>query len=160
LWFWADWRKTLGFWRESDSTPTFGDWRVIYVASRVKHAAMWRILREKYAIISTWIDEAGEGETDDLSELWGRITAEVANCDALVLHVAPGDCPLKGALVEVGMAIALGKPVFVSAFGVELEERSLRPIGSWLHHKSVVLDAGQWSLDRCLQQASEVTVKS
>jgi hypothetical protein len=39
----------------------------IYVASRVKHAPMWRGLRDmqRLPINSTWIDEDGEGETAD-----------------------------------------------------------------------------------------------
>lgn len=52
--------------------------RGLYVASRVKHAPMWQRERELGApIISTWIDEAGEGETASMSELWERITREV-----------------------------------------------------------------------------------
>ena len=129
---------------------------MIYVASRVRHAEMWRRLRSQYQINSTWIDEAGEGESSDLGELWQRIHVEVLRSSALVLHVEQEDFPLKGALIEVGMAMAVGKPIFVSAWHVELEERSLRPLGSWVHHPRVVLDQGEWCLDRMMRQASSV----
>lgn len=113
----------------------------VYVASRAsdpRRPAMWQRLRASgVPITSTWIDEAGPGETADLGELWQRIRREVASSRALVLYVEADDFPLKGALIEVGMALALGKPVFVVAPGVVLEERSMRPLGSWARHPLV-----------------------
>lgn len=113
----------------------------IYVASRASlpaRSAMWREFRKAgYPIISSWIDEAGEGQTDDLEELWQRISTEVAGCCGLVFYAETDDLPLKGALIEVGMAIALGKKVYTAMPGVDLEFRSMRPVGSWLHHPLV-----------------------
>lgn len=112
-----------------------------YVASRASAAdrpAMWRRLRsEGRPIISTWIDEAGEGETACNRELWQRIEREVKSAERLVFYAERDDFPLKGALVEVGMAIAAGVPVFVVAPGVPLEQKTLRPIGSWAMHPLV-----------------------
>lgn len=114
---------------------------LVYVASRAsipERAGMWRLLRAEGAqIIASWIDEDGEGETKCFAELWSRIEAEVSRCDRLVLFAEPEDFPLKGALVEVGMALALGKPVIVVAPNVELEPRSMRPLGSWASHPLV-----------------------
>lgn len=108
-------------------------WR-FYVASRAskpERPAMWRALRDDGArIISTWIDEAGPGETGDMGELWERIAREVAQADALVIFAAPEDMPLKGAFVEVGMALALGKPVRVVA-------PEIATLGSWENHPLV-----------------------
>ncbi len=113
----------------------------IYVASRASipaRSAMWRQLRETGApIISTWIDEAGAGETKDLSELWARIEAEIRRADRLVLYVEPEDFPLKGAFIEVGMALALGKPVYVVLPGVTLQPGNWSPLGSWARHPLV-----------------------
>src|SRR5688572_27845704 len=72
-------------------------------------------------IISTWIDEAGEGESGCMAELWERIIAEVSRSQSLLFYAKPDDFPLKGALVEVGAALALGKPVVACLPGVELE---------------------------------------
>jgi len=105
----------------------------IYVASRVKQAPLWLELKEKgIPIISSWIHETGENETEDFGELWSRIRNEVRLCKALVLYVEPEDFPLKGALIETGMALAFNKPVIVCLPGVVLDGRTNRPIGSWI----------------------------
>lgn len=113
----------------------------IYVASRAslpERPARWRQLRDAgWPIVSTWIDEAGEGETADLGELWTRIESEVRRSAGLLLYVESDDFPLKGALIEVGMALGMGRRVGVYAPGVSLEERSMRPLGSWARHPMV-----------------------
>ena len=109
-----------------------------YVASRVRHAAMWLQLRALgYPITSTWIDEAGEGQTTDFADLWTRIISEVTASDWLLLFAVPDDVPLKGALVEVGAALAAGRQVVAVLPAIQLEPRSMRPIGSWLNHPLV-----------------------
>jgi hypothetical protein len=113
----------------------------IYVASRAStpdRPAMWRAFRDEgFPIISTWIDEAGAGETACLTGLWKRIEREVTGARALVLYAEPDDFPLKGALIEVGMAIAAGVPVRVVVPGVDLDPVSIRPLGSWAKHPLV-----------------------
>lgn len=84
----------------------------IYIASKTRHAALWRDLRDAGApIISTWIDEAGEGESADLDDLWRRCIAESCACDTLIVYREPQDV-LKGAWVEIGAALASGNPVY------------------------------------------------
>lgn len=124
----------------------------IYVASRAsvpERPAMWRKLRDAHGwnITSTWIDEAGEGETGDFAELWTRIEAEIDKSEGLILFAKQADFPLKGALIEVGMAIGMRKPVAVCLSGPPfLEARSLRPVGSWLQHPRVRLFHGDDTL--------------
>lgn len=113
----------------------------IYAASRAsvpERGALWRSLRAQgWPIVSTWIDE--DGETLDFSVLWPRIEREVSSASRLIFYAEPTDFPLKGALVEVGMAIAFGVPVFAVLPGVDLQSRSMHPVGSWLAHPSVKL---------------------
>ncbi|HEX2554191.1 MAG TPA: hypothetical protein VHL98_10845 [Microvirga sp.] len=91
---------------EADVRPT------IYIASKTTHAARWRDLRSAgLPIISTWIDEAGKGETACFADLWRRCVSEAASADALIVYREPGEV-LKGAFVEVGAALASGKPVY------------------------------------------------
>jgi hypothetical protein len=79
---------------------------------------------------------AGEGETANMSELWARIQREIESCERLVLYAEPEDLPLKGALIEAGIALALGKPVFV-VFGNSPKESDYKALGSWTNHPLV-----------------------
>jgi hypothetical protein len=114
----------------------------IYAASRAslpERPAMWKELRAQgFNIISSWIDEAEPGATTGLGELWERIAQEIASADGLVLYVEADDFPLKGALIEVGIALGLGKPIHVVMPDLEPSAPSYRPIGSWIMHPSVV----------------------
>lgn len=86
--------------------------RGIYIASKVKHAQKWRHLRATGApIISSWIDEAGEGQTTSYDELAERCLREVMDSKAVILYCEPGDV-LKGVLIEVGAALAANTQVY------------------------------------------------
>ncbi len=96
----------------------------IYTASKVKHAHLWQSLRAAgVPINSTWIDESRDKESPSLPELWARCVMEAATASAVLLYVEPGDL-LKGALVEVGAALACGVPVYIVG----------EPDGSWVNH--------------------------
>ena len=113
----------------------------LYVASRASlltRPNMWKFLRrEGWNIISTWIDECGPEETKDFTALWFRIQGEIQASCGLILYAETEDFPLKGAYVEVGMALAYGKPVAVVLPGVEIELPHVRPVGSWINHPQV-----------------------
>lgn len=86
--------------------------RGIYLASKTVHAPRWRSMREHgLPIISTWIDEAGKGETACFTDLWRRCVSEAAGARAVIVY-REQDEVLKGAFVEVGAALAAGVPVF------------------------------------------------
>lgn len=90
---------------------------MIYIASKTVHAPRWRKLRAAgLPITSTWIDEAGAGESKDLFDLWRRCIGESGSCDLLILYREPEEV-LKGAWIELGSALAKNKPVF--AMGIE-----------------------------------------
>lgn len=117
----------------------------LYGASRatVQHATMWKRLRDLYhwPITSTWIDDIATEVTPitELSDMWNRIDDEVYDATDLILYVRKEDFPLKGALVEVGMALANGAKVYVVVNDVELEPCTCKPLGSWINHSGVSL---------------------
>lgn len=83
----------------------------IYMASKTAHADKWKQLRNQgIQVISTWIDEAGPGESQDLSDLWWRCISESSEADATIVYREEGEV-LKGAFIEVGSALASGKIV-------------------------------------------------
>jgi hypothetical protein len=101
----------------------------IYIASRTRHADKWREARETgVPIISTWIDEAGPGETSDYPDLWTRCTNEAKTAKAVVVFCEGGET-LKGALIEAGAALGQGVPIFT--VGLDAKEHS------WVTHPLV-----------------------
>lgn len=110
----------------------------IYVASKAVHGHEWRALRASgYPILSTWIDESDLGQTNDWTDLWIRCVREASQAAALVL-IRRDQETLKGALVEVGAALANGVPVLA----VGIEDLSVR------HHPGVIRCADEltaWS---------------
>jgi hypothetical protein len=86
--------------------------RGVYIASKSKHGPRWVALRDTgVPIISTWIDESGEGQTSDWQDLWDRCIREASTAAAFVMYVEPGEVH-KGSLAEVGAALHAGVPVF------------------------------------------------
>jgi hypothetical protein len=87
----------------------------VYIASKTKHAEMWKNLKAKLAagqsfeINSTWIDEAGPGQSPDLADLAGRCIDEACAANLVIVYYEEGDSFMKGALVEMGAALALGR---------------------------------------------------
>lgn len=105
----------------------------VYTASKSCHGPRWQEFRSAWAdlgvrVASTWIDESGEGETADFSDLWRRCIDEASTADLLVCYHEDGEV-WKGAFIEIGAALACGKPVYVIG----------RPPGSWIHHPLVTL---------------------
>ncbi len=124
---------------EPTAAPPEAEQFGIYVASRVKRAPVWEeYKRQGYPIISTWLNETGDDDTDDFGELWARIESEIRRCEVLVFYAGGAeDFPFKGAYIEVGMALACGKPVLVALEDVTLNGRTMRPIGSWILDRRV-----------------------
>lgn len=89
----------------------------IYTASKTAHADKWRALRDSgWPIISTWIDEAGVGETASFEDLWLRCIGEAKSAGAVLLYREPGEV-LKGAFIEAGAALASNVPVYAVGCG-------------------------------------------
>jgi len=113
----------------------------VYVASRAsipERGQMWRDLRASGVnVTSSWIDEDGPGETADFADLWPRIEREVTSSERLICYLEPDDFPIKGVLIEIGMALAAKVPVVIVAPDIELEGRTFRPLGSWIRHPLV-----------------------
>lgn len=89
----------------------------IYFASKATaHGPRWRQLRDEgWPVISSWIDESEPGQTTDWADLWQRCIQETQRCDVFIYR-EPGEV-LKGALLELGVALSLCKPVY--AVGME-----------------------------------------
>jgi hypothetical protein len=90
----------------------------VYVASKAKHAAWWQALRSAgLDIVATWIDwphnhDRTEPSAADWSDHWQKCIQQASSCDVFLLH-AMEDEVQRGALVELGAALATGRKVFI-----------------------------------------------
>lgn len=83
----------------------------IYMASKARHAPMWIGLRnEGWNIISKWIDVWEKGAIEDWSSHWEGCIHEAARAQFTIAFVLRGE-DMKGALVEVGAALAWNRTV-------------------------------------------------
>lgn len=122
--------------------------RGTYIASRAslpERSEAWRKLRDVdgYVIVSSWIDVVTQpinaDDTKPLHTIWDNITQEVTTAERVIVYEEPDDFPLKGTLVEVGMALAVGTPIYLVLPGVEVDKETFRPIGSWINHPLVTV---------------------
>lgn len=106
----------------------------IYIASKTKHADKWKALRDAgVPIISTWIDEAGVGETDDWNDLWTRCLTEAEAADTIIVYCEPED-NLRGAWIELGVYLATHKS---PALAVGLREFSIGRTDMIMHFDTI-----------------------
>ena len=108
---------------------------MIYVASKIAHAPMWRNYREHgFPIRSSWIDMTGPNAGVD----WDTFIAEVAKAKIVVAYLSAWDEFWRGALVEIGCALGLNKPVLLVVPNVDDPAQLRQRIGSWTTHKRVI----------------------
>jgi len=116
----------------------------LYIASRSRHGARWRALRDNTClpIVSTWIDEDEPGQTEDYGDLMRRCIEEASRATAFICYAEGDDIAgWKGVWFEMGAACAAGVPVFFVG---------THDFPSALRHPNVTFCA---SLDDAVQQA-------
>lgn len=110
----------------------------VYTASLTKHAQFWLDLRKTWPkeiiFTSSWPQiclEQGDVMTPGRAcEVWIMDLSEIQASDAVLVYAGPnGEDTLRGALVEAGMGIALGKAVIVVG--------NSHSYGSWQWHPDV-----------------------
>jgi len=105
----------------------------VYTASKLRHGPMWIRLREERQDVfftARWPDI--EGHVPDTPEnavaFWHHDVADVRKADAVLVYAEPED-KLRGALVEAGIALGLGKQVVVVGDNADF--------GTWQYHPLV-----------------------
>lgn len=87
-----------------------------YTAGKTWHAPKFKRLRDDFAmpVLSRWIDL---GQDSDIvknrkGDLWEMCREDVSASDFVLLYSENFEEEQRGALVEIGMAIALNKPIY------------------------------------------------
>lgn len=108
----------------------------IYTASKLRQAQMWQAIHDSHPDVyfhARWLKHTGKLKTPDTPEnakrFWIEDEQDVKHADAVFVF-AEDDEHLRGALVEAGMAIAYGKPVYVIGEHPDY--------GTWQYHPAVV----------------------
>lgn len=109
----------------------------VYFASKLAHAEKWRDLvyvedgwGEIIEMVARWphVVALVPDDLEFIKHAWTQNQEDIARADVVVLYALPGE-NLRGALVEAGMALALGKPVIL------VGENS--DYGTWRNHSGV-----------------------
>jgi nucleoside 2-deoxyribosyltransferase len=122
----------------------------IYPASKLRHGPMWRALCDKTPAVqfhARWLKHNKIGTPDSSSEarqFWMQDVQDIKDADCVFIYAEPED-RLRGALVEAGIALALGIPVYVIGEHPDY--------GTWQHHPNVrkaasIKDAIEWATVR------------
>ena len=88
----------------------------VYTAGKIWHAPKFQYLRDVlgYDVNARWIDLEDSNwivrKRKDI--LWQICYADVRDCDFVLLYCEDMSEEQRGALVEIGMAYAFGKPVY------------------------------------------------
>lgn len=122
----------------------------IYVASKIKHAPKWRAYREAgFPIVSTWIDEAEEGQSSSYIDLWLRCVQEASNCACLIAYREQGE-KLTGALIEIGCALAGPRLVLLTGHWDDFKQTSFthHPIVQPVPNVNTAMSTGWRAADK------------
>lgn len=97
---------------------------IIYSASKIWHAKRWQYMRDTlgYNINATWIDIPCGSPSDptgaklltdeEKCDLWVDCSNQTRDCDMLICYAEKND-EQRGALVEIGGALANDNPVYL-----------------------------------------------
>lgn len=113
----------------------------VYTASKLKEGPRWRRLADEWPeieVVARWpflhvTSDGSPGWPDDCaahgSIFWTHDYEDVARSDVVLVYAALADDVLRGALVEAGMGIAMGKTVIVVGAN--------QGYGTWQFHPQV-----------------------
>lgn len=106
----------------------------VYTASKLHHAEKWKVLLNEWPhvdFVARWPHDHVDNipDTEYYAKIfWIQDHEDVDLADVVMVYAEPDD-KLRGALVEAGMAIALGKQVIVVGEHPDY--------GTWQYHPSV-----------------------
>lgn len=109
------------------------DFVKVYIASKMCHAERWRNAYEEnphFHIVSRWpfLEPFIAPTEANARKFWQDDVADIQAADAVIVYAEEGE-KLRGALVEAGIAIGLGKLVIVIGEHPDF--------GTWSHHPQV-----------------------
>lgn len=114
----------------------------MYVAGKIWHAPRFQVVRSLgYNVTSRWIDyDDNHPVVQNKPLLWQHCYEDVAAADFLLLYSEEDD-EQRGALVEVGMAMGMNKPIFAINRCKSLRACPISDVAFTHHHSWTWLDS-------------------
>ena len=109
-----------------------------YTAGKIWHAPRFRQLRDElgFPVNARWIDLESDNPIvmfrKDL--LWQMCLEDVTQSDFLLLYCGDESEEQRGALVEIGMALATGKPIYAIGHCKSIRPNSISDV-AFTHHR-------------------------
>lgn len=108
-----------------------------YTASKIWHAPRFKTIREMgFDVQARWIDLEQDDPivTDHKDQLWQLCFEDVRDSDFLLLYSGDESEEQRGALVELGMAYGMNKPVFAINRCRSLRANDISDVAFTHHH--------------------------
>lgn len=118
---------------------------------------MWRKLQQEVPHVffnARWLKRAENEDKltdEDFGDLWKECQEDIKGADILLMYAENGD-QLKGALVEVGMALAYGVQVIVVT-----PVENARSYGTWIHKKGILFAA---TMEKAMAELQNMTANA
>jgi nucleoside 2-deoxyribosyltransferase len=109
-----------------------------YVAAKIWHAPKFRQLRDElgFPVNARWIDLESDNPIVMYQKdiLWQMCLEDVTQSDFLLLYCGDESEEQRGALVEIGMALAAGKPIYAIGHCKSIRPNSISDV-AFTHHR-------------------------
>jgi hypothetical protein len=110
----------------------------LYTAGKIWHAPKFQDLRDnhKLPVLARWIDVDGESDLvqNRKNDLWQMCYEDVRGSNFVLLYSQDWDEEQRGALVEVGMAFGMNKPVYAVGKCKTLGANAISDVAFTHHH--------------------------
>lgn len=109
-----------------------------YCAGKIWHAPKFRFLRDvvKFDVRARWIDLTQDSDivANRKDQLWQMCYEDVRDSDYVLLYAEDMAEEQRGALVEVGMAFGMGKPVYAVGRCNSISPNGISDVAFTHHH--------------------------
>ena len=110
----------------------------IYTAGKIWHADKFKFLRDNlgFNINARWVDYESDSDIvlNRKADLWQHCYEDVRDCDAVLLYAEEHNEEQRGALVEIGMAYGMGKPVYAVGACKSVKPNQISDVAFTHHH--------------------------
>lgn len=131
-----------------------------YTAGKIWHADKFRNLRDVLGlpVKARWIDLEQDSDivVNRKGDLWQQCYEDVRDSNFVLLYSEDYNEEQRGALVEIGMAYGMGKPVYAVGKSKSIKPNEISDVAFTHHHLGTWLDTNDIVRGTMLALASEL----